>query len=595
MRKQKLKIINTLLAIIMILSTLITTVQAADTNLNLDKTTGSLTITKYETGKKDGDGEYLPLKDVKFEIYRIDDDSEDTTIPSKYTDETYDPDVEGDTTYYKADATTGDDGIVKFENLELGRYLVVEAEAPENVVSKIASFIVDIPMTSADGTGLIYDVEVSPKNNTVYGGFVLHKEDGNGNALGGVTFLLQKYNETTSAWEDYKTGLITAQEGALAEDGITELEEGTITLTGLPAGQFRFIETATIADYILDNATPYTFTVSLEADGTTKVDPETITVQNDKPEVTKEITSTLTSGSVNIGDTVSFKITSEVPSTIARLSAYTVEETIAEGLTYDESSLVINKVDGEGNAVALAAEDYTATYDETTRKLTITFTNANLEGSEKLEITYDTEMNENADATTTGNTNSTKLTYSNIVNKDYNDADNTLATSEYSTSSTVKTGGFWAEKRALTTTGTLLQGAKFKIATSEANAKSGEYLDQPNSTEDIILTSDADGKIEYKGLAYGTYWLVEVEAPTYTEGEGENQQTKHYNLLRKPVEILVGENTYTSATTGAVIVNKKGFELPDTGGMGTIAITVVGITLIILGVSVYKKGNKEEK
>lgn len=590
MKNQKLKIINILTAIVLLLSTLITTVYAVDQNLQLNRTTGSIKITKYETGKKDEDGNNLPLAGVKFEIYRIGEDSEEKTIPSKYTTEGYDPEAVGDTEYYKNEATTGADGIITFTDLELGRYLIVEAEAPANVVSKIAPFIVDVPMTSADGTKLNYDIEVAPKNNTVYGGYVLHKEDGKGNALGGVSFILQKYNETTKIWDNYKTGLVTAKEGDKSEeDGITELEAGTITLTGLPAGEYRFIETETIEGYILDNQTTYNFTVSLEQDGTTKVEPQTETVQNEKPEVTKEITSTVIEGSVNVGDTVTFKVTADVPGTIDRLETYQIEETIPEGLTYDPTSIVINKVDEKGTKTGISNEKYTAEYNETTGKITITFTdNSILSGSEKIEITYDTTMNEKADATTIGNPNPTVLTYSDKVKQDYTNTDNEKTTSTDDATATVKTGGFWAEKRALTTDGELLAGAKFKIATSEANAKNGEYIGN------IELTSGADGRIEYKGLAYGEYWLVEIETPTYTEGEGDGAITKHYNLLKKPVKVTVGENTWESTTPSAIVVNKKGFELPDTGGIGTIAITMVGISLIAIGIVVYRKGKKQE-
>lgn len=558
------KVISLLLIMILTVSVLITNVQAVDTNLNLNKTTGSLKITKYETGKKDEEGNYVPLEGVTFEIYKIEDDSESTEIPEE----------SGIT---KMQATTGKDGVVTFTNLELGRYLVVEAEAPENVVSKIANFIVDIPMTSANGTSLIYNVEVSPKNNTVYGGFVLHKEDGKGNALQGAKFQLQKYNEKTRIWEDYKEELTTS-------------EEGTITLVGLPSAKYRFVETSTVENYILDNFTPYEFEVSLAEDGTTKVEPETITVQNEKPSIAKEITSALVSGSAKIGNDVDFKITTDVPKTISRLKTYMVEDILSEGLTYKQASLAIKGINKELEETTLQEADYTASYDGEQRKVTITFNNENLANYEKLEITYKATLNNQADATSVGNKNTANLTYSTIVNVKYDETENEDKTTTTTDETIVKTGGFWIEKRANNQTGELLRGAKFKIATSEEDAKNGRYLSNPDGT-DLTLTTDENGKVSYKGLTYGTYWLVEIEAPTYEE----NGQTKYYNLLRKPVEITVSENTYTSTTPTKIIVNKKGFVLPNTGGIGSISIPILGIVVIVAGIVVYKKGKKDEK
>lgn len=163
------------LLIILISSTmLVFTAQAVDTS----KTAGSLKIIKYETGKTDDNGDNLPLAGVKFQIYQVSDDYELTTIPQN-------------TDIYK-ETITGNDGIASFENLPLGRYLVIEAEAPENVIEKTANFLVDIPMTNENGNDFIYDVEVKPKNNTVYGAVTINKTDKKKNPLKNVTFKLEE-------------------------------------------------------------------------------------------------------------------------------------------------------------------------------------------------------------------------------------------------------------------------------------------------------------------------------------------------------------------------------------------------------------------
>ncbi|XCB28920.1 pilin N-terminal domain-containing protein [Arcanobacterium hippocoleae] len=61
---------------------------------------------------------------------------------------------------------TGIDGVSKSPELELGVYLVKEVEAPENVTTKSAPFLVTIPFPN-DKSGWLYDVHVYPKNTVL--------------------------------------------------------------------------------------------------------------------------------------------------------------------------------------------------------------------------------------------------------------------------------------------------------------------------------------------------------------------------------------------------------------------------------------------
>ncbi len=555
MKKQTLKFINLLLAVVLILGVLMTAIYAVD----LTKTTGSLTITKYETGLDDDGNSYKKeLAGVTFDIYKVDDDETSTATP---TDETI--------LATKQSATTDSTGIVTFSNLALGRYLAVESNAPENVVEKIANFLVDIPMTDSDGKTLIYDVEVFPKNNTVYGGFVLNKQDSEGNALEGVTFELQK-ETSTDTWTKYNTE-------TLATD-----ENGNITLTGLPAGNYRFVELSTLTGYILDNNTTYDFTVSMDTDGSTKVEPDTVTIVNEKPTISKKITSTTTSGSVKIGDSVTYEITADVPSTIANLTTYSITDTLDAGLTYNSDSLAI-----KGGEVTLTKdEDYSVSVNG--QVVTITFTNANLADYDTVTLTYNATVNSNADATATGNTNKAELTYSTVVKQNYNNESNTETIAVTDKTVNVYTGGFYI-KKVDKNSNVITTGATFKIAATEAEAKAGTYLKDENGDE-ITLTTGDDGYVSYKGLTYGTYWLVETQAPTYAD----NGTTKSYNLLTSPVEITVDVDSF-SADNAIDVVNKTGFQLPATGGVGTILIIAVGAVLIVSGFVIYRKGKNNEQ
>lgn len=570
MKKQMLKLTSILMIITLVLAAFMPTVKAAP---DYSKTEGSLTITKYEVGDK---GQNV-LKGVTFDIYKVADEEESTEIPT-----------DADILATKQSKTTGEDGIVTFSGLALGRYLVVESEAPSNVVSKIANFLVDIPMTSEDGTELIYDVEVEPKNNTVYGGVVLTKVDATTQeGLAGVEFELQKQNNTT--WEKYGETLATADgENDTNAEG-TVLEKGKIEVAGLPAGSYRFVENTTLDGYILDNKTTYEFTVSLNSDGTTLVEPNNFIVTNEKPTLTKTITSSLVNGSTNIGNTVTYKIESDIPSMVDELVTFKYDETIDAGLDYTENTVKVEAFDASDVKTELTlGTDYTLTVAQDEATFELVFTDAGKEKlalNKKVSITYDAVLDTDADATTVGNNTNTVLTYSAEVNEDYKGTVNTPTTETLSADVKVYTSGLYI-KKVDSSNAVIPTGATFKIATSEDNAKNGIYIDG------IELTTGQNGLASHKGLAYGTYWLVETKAPTYTVTNSEGQEeTKSYNLLRKPVEITIDNTTY-SENEAIEVINRKGFELPATGAAGTIFISILGLIIITAGVKVYK-GKKE--
>lgn len=61
---------------------------------------------------------------------------------------------------------TDKNGKTGAENLSQGLYLVVETKVPENVTSTTAPFLVSLPMTTIDGDQWNYNVTVYPKNET---------------------------------------------------------------------------------------------------------------------------------------------------------------------------------------------------------------------------------------------------------------------------------------------------------------------------------------------------------------------------------------------------------------------------------------------
>ena len=565
--KKTLKLISIVLVITLALISYFTVVKAID----LTRTTGSLTINKYETGKTDSTGHYLPLQGVRFNIYKVSDTETSTSTPAGN---------------YTATALTGSDGKANFSNLQLGRYLVVEDSAPVNVTDRVANFLVDIPATNATGTDILYDVEVEAKNETAYGTILLTKKNRNNEVMKGVTFILQK--QDNSNWVDYPNS---------SSNSYTTNNDGQISLTGLPAGNYRFIETSlgTNNGYILDNKTAYEFNVSLDTNLATVVNPSSITVTNEMPTINKIITgivkntnstNTIQDGttSADTGDTVTYKVTVDVPNMVDRLATYQIADTMNTGLTFQATGFNIR---GIGSTSANLVKDTDYTLSSTGNTWNVTFTKANIKQYSSLEITYNAIVNQNADVTSTGNINTAKLTYSNIVTTDYTNTANTNATLDIESSVNVYTGGFKLEKRENTSTGTLLSGAVFKLASSRQNAEAGTFIKDSNGNE-ITLTT-VNGLAEYKGLTYGTYYLVEVQAPSYVE----SGTTKYYNLLNKPEQITINDSSYTGNPT--IVLNRKKTILPNTGGLGTIILVILGAILMVLGFAFYIKNRKKNK
>ena len=141
--------------------------EAKKGNIDFSKK-GSLTLHKKKgaestnpaTGKEmqGVPGEALP--GVTFKITKLDYDLQNgdwSTFPQTAADAA---DHETSTTF---EQTTGEDGKVSFENLDLGIYLVEETNAPDGIVTG-APFIVSIPMVNEASDAWNYDVVAYPKN-----------------------------------------------------------------------------------------------------------------------------------------------------------------------------------------------------------------------------------------------------------------------------------------------------------------------------------------------------------------------------------------------------------------------------------------------
>ncbi len=122
----------------------------------------------------------------------------------------------------------------------------------------------------------------------------------------------------------------------------------------------------------------------------------------------------------------------------------------------------------------------------------------------------------------------------------------------------------------------LLNGAEFVLKNDKGqflNFKNPEDIEWvSNQSEASIYTTNQGGTVTIKGLAEGTYSLLETKAPA------------GYNLMtdETPVELKLGaEGNQDTLLVTSTVKNNKGTELPSTGGIGTTIFYIIGAILVI--------------
>ena len=656
MKKFK-KLLAGLLTGAMLLGSMSVSAFAADKTPVIDTTkTGSITIHKYTegtatgtaaSGKKDASqvpAGAVPIKDVGFTIYKVQDaaklanyystNPESLPAVSEYCTGS------GKNVQLKAgvaDNKVGDEvktdvnGVAEFKNLALGLYLVVETTSPAIVTGPCDPFLISVPMTT-DGDDWLYNVHVYPKNSTAVGGLSLVKTGKAGAALKGVTFVLQKKNG--DSWTD-----ITKKSTALGDNTGTVLnlvtnEAGKISVEDLSSGTYRFIETSVGADnkgYIMDGAATYEFKV--EGNDVTYAGNKgtniIIHVTNDKPDMTKEVKNGSEwkhDADYSVGDKVPYRITVSVPANIAKLKKFALTDT-PTNLKDDVTSVKVTDKTGKTTIPATA----TATADG--NGFIIDFAPADLTtyAGQNIIVTYNAELLRTAVTTTAGNPNTATLEYSNKILPDTDDESNPNKPGEPKTDKITDTAVVYTfqiqiEKKAEKADGTPLADVEFDlykavdagtagVATADEVKKAG--LDSSKAWKKINETSlktNTEGKVSQSGLKNGEYYLVEtktnetynlLKAPvqvtlniaytTTTKAEYNIDETGKTTLVKHKVEKTEFKNAGVASDGIQIqtVINKKGFTLPLTGGMGTVLFSVIGLALVLAGVVVITASRKK--
>lgn len=330
----------------------------------------------------------------------------------------------------------------------------------------------------------------------------------------------------------------------------------------------------------------------------------TITLKSKYPTVDKTVSTDQDKVNAEIGKMLTFKLTAEVPD-VSEYNKYqfTFKDTLSKGLTFGQFTKVTI-----GDKPLVSDTEYKAEADAPDQGTEATSISVKF-GTQSDGI-YDAK---NLFADKAGQ--QIVVEYTAYINADAIVGDPILnsATVDYSTNpdgTGVETSNpdvthqytFGFQLKKTDGAGALLAGAEFELRHEETGAaielvkgEDGAYHPKTDVDGGFMgkVVTDDTGIIKFKGLAAGTYYLVETKAP-----EG-------FNKLAKPIKITIDDTTsdvnapsWTVTMTGGgtgtgtegtypeiEVQNNKGALLPETGGMGTVIFTVAGIAIIAGGIA----------
>ncbi|RCH49963.1 hypothetical protein C4885_10220 [Subdoligranulum sp. APC924/74] len=680
------------------------------------ETEGSITIHKYEWNGKNGEagtgeaGDSLPSNDkgetptplagATFTVYQVKNeedlkkyyDGKDVDWPTSWEDYAEKDATTGgyklnskassDSSVIKVGSkTTNTSGVVKFEKLPLGLYLVLETETPDSVKTACVPFFVSVPMTKVSDdtngalTDWLYDVHVFPKNSTAYGQAVLQKvgkQSGTNpevTTMQGYKFKLYKKNDDgiwTQIVKKPANGVDNAGDlldGADETGALTTGDDGKISVSGLTKGVYAFVETGVNASdgYILDSGIAYVFKIdgngemakATEADVGVQY-PENATsfdftafsgaevkVKNYKPDFKKEIANKKYAD-YGIGDDVPYTLTVNVPENVTKLKTFTVSDEMDSNQLVVNSDIVVTGKVGETEETTFKeGTEYTLTITSAEGKsgFTIAFATDKIAAyaGGTITITYTAKLQPGASVGEVGNVNRADLKYSKKTDIT-TEEDPPYDIHDEAVVYTFKTGILKQnedgeplkdveftlykkvdpEKDKINAAGTAVtfMGATKPILTpEEAAAKklNATVSGEPKWFAVMTLKTGKDGRDVAKGLPNGEYKLVETKThegynlltepvdanltldctitwkkDTSFDGNGELKKHEYQSTVVKN-----GDTPYSY--TEIVIINRKGFNLPTTGGFGTLLFSGIGVLLVVAGVGVLLSLKKKNR
>lgn len=443
------------------------------------------------------------------------------------------------------------------------------------------------------------------------------------------------YRENTKEGAEEKikeklVALTTDQKAISVDPGNEKETKGKAVFTDLTAGYYLvFPEGGSTGDNIQGTDTPRD-TDAMLINIPTDEQGATWNIKSTYPTVGKKVDTdgdgaesnpAADNGSAQVGDIVTFTLTSKVPDMSDYAKFYfAFNDTLSNGLKVVDNA---GKDVADGDNLTIGGLTVTIGGKTVTGGYTV-----NLDGK-VLKVEFENLKAATVEGGTIATGNPIVVTYKAMITKEAvvgTPALNTVKV-EYSNDPTTDTKGESTPDESKVYTYEIsvnkyasdvanLAGAKFKLTTdkegnnvvklfaTDAAQSDGTHnayrVAEPGEESSVTeFVTNSFGDINIAGLKAGTYYLHEIAAPT------------GYNKLKDPITIVItmdndpnpGDATITvdnkPATGGdgttVDVLNKKGIELPETGSIGTIGLTVAGVAIVLLGVFAPRKKKKSNQ
>lgn len=301
---------------------------------------------------------------------------------------------------------------------------------------------------------------------------------------------------------------------------------------------------------------------------------------------TSSVSVDKTADKTYVGDnnkTVTYTLTASTAGSIDnQLKKYAIVDTMDEGLTFNENSVVV-KYDGAVDALTLGTDysieknyTYTGKNGEATATFAVVFESATLESEEfynakTVVVTYTADLNEKAKLNTAIH-NTDGLVYGNDSDTNFEPGKNSPDVFTYGMKVVKVNGNDKTQK---------LADAEFQIFT-DPEAKTPLTVKVDDKNVNVVAETGANGEATFvlegttttfKFDATQTYYAKEIAAPT---GYNLNSSVFTVSIDKSKEYTFVGNVT----VDGNNAVANYPVTVPSTGGMGTMMFYVGGAALI---------------
>jgi LPXTG-motif cell wall-anchored protein len=435
-------------------------------------------------------------------------------------------------------------------------------------------------------------------------------------------------------------------ESYVSSNGGTAMTEtdakGKTSATGLDLGLYLVVETRVPEEV---NTTTDPFFVSLPMTDVTGdywnydvvVYPKN---QTNNPTIDKLVSENGTyadTATASEGDVLNYRIVSKMPTITSKatyLTQYEFKDTMAKGITYKVGTKILfydNESDaknGTGTPVATwdtGSANFTSTISSTDNTLTVSVTSDGLAAinpsysGKYMVVAYSADVASTADVTLgdKGNENAVDLTYKR-TNTSYS---NTISDKAYVYSYGINLTKTFSDSKGTATDVQFVLKNNTDGYYIKATGSDGVYHVTDSAT---VFSPSSTGSLVINGLEADTYVLTEIKTSagysllkepvtivftgtvdtitpskaTVTGITNPNEQVIVVNGNRASATVdgnattMSEANSSTNALVNVSVVNTKDFLLPQTGGLGTLAFTLLGAVAVIAGAAFFSRKSR---